>query len=225
MKNRKVILTALTVVFATLIASAQAPLNFRIEAGPSFNFGSLKGVSDVNIKNMTGYRVGAFVDVPVYSGLYLGSGLNFTMKGSQYEMAIAASKLAFHYIEIPVNVGYRFTLSPSISLALQTGPYFAVALAATAQSGSSLSNLGSKVNLFKDGLADISDSFKARRYDVGWDLNARLYFNRYYLTCGLDFGFLNVLNNSEKGTIVSNIKDSFLNLQNKQFFIGLGITF
>lgn len=228
---KKFIITLCALIMASAGASAQGFLNFRVEAGGAFNFASvLAGDTKLDTKSLVGYHVGAFVDVPVSNGFYVGSGLKFSMKGAQYQNEIlgfeaGAAKMTFHFLEIPVNVGYKFNLSPAFALALQTGPYFSVAMAGTVQGGSSLGNLGESYNIFKEGLTGLGEQLRAKRFDVGWGLAARAQFSRYYLTAGLDFGFLNVLNNSEKGTSISDIKDELLNLKNKQFYIGVGVEF
>lgn len=225
---KKFIIAICTLLITSVGVSAQGLADFRVEAGAAFNFGSLvTGNTKLNAKNMTGYHFGAFADFKVAGGFFVGSGLKFSMKGNATEgqSGIGALKTTFHYLEIPINVGYKFSFTPRISLALQTGPYFSFAMAGTAQGGPSLSNLGKSYSIFKEGLANLGEDFKAKRFDVGWGVAARLYYGRYYLTGGLDFGFLNVLNSSKKNTTLGDLKDQLLSLNNKQCYVGLGISF
>lgn len=225
---KKFIIAICTLLITSVGVSAQGFADFRVEAGAAFNFGSLvTGNTKLNAKNMTGYHFGAFADFKVTRGFFVGSGLKFSMKGntSEGQLGLGALKTTFHYLEIPINVGYKFNFTPSIALALQTGPYFSFAMAGTAQGGPSLSNLGKSYNIFKDGLANLGSDFKAKRFDVGWGIAARLYYSRYYLTAGLDLGFLNVLNNTKKDATLGDLKNQLLSLNNKQCYIGLGISF
>ncbi len=225
---KKIIISILAILLATVSMSAQGFVDFRLEGGASFNFGSIMlNKEKLNTKNMTGYHLGAFADFKVAGGFFVGSGLKFSMKGNATEgtAGLGASKTIFHYIELPINVGYKLNLSRSVALALQTGPYFSFAMAGTRQNGTSLANLGKSYSIFKEGLARIGDDFKAKRFDIGWGLATRLYYSHYYATFGMDFGFLNVLNNTSKDTTIGSIKDNLLSLNNKQCYIGLGICF
>lgn len=229
---KRIIVMMAALLVTAFGASAQGFLNIRVEGGASFNFGKVmsEGKSAFGSKNLTGYHAGAFIDIPI-GNMFVGSGLKFSMKGVQSEiklgkLALGAQKFSLHYLEVPLNFGYKFNVSPLFAVALQTGPYVAFALSGTVQTGSTLQNLGKSFNVFKEGATQIGEYFKARRYDVGWGLAARAYVSRYYVTAGFDFGFLNVLNNStDKEDVLSSLKDQFFNLKNKQFYIGLGVTF
>lgn len=223
---KKLIVLLSAVILSTTMLSAQL-VNFRIEAGPSFNFGKVKsGDEAFSNKNKTGYHVGAYVDVPVVSGFYLGSGLTFTMKGAKYEDNNASSDITLHYLQIPINAGYKFEVSRTIGVALQTGPYFSVALGGTSTSKFKLLNAKKSFDIFKDGVMGLGDAFKARRYDIGWNAAALAYFGNFYGTVGMDFGFLNVMNDGDGSKSFAGIKkDDLLNLHNAQVYIGLGMRF
>ncbi len=224
----KKVISLLTLLFVSTFAlSAQGFVSFRLEAGPSFNFSKLSILNETFKKeNMVGYHLGAYVDVPFSNGAYVSSGLTFSMKGGRYAGQSstlgkgANSNITFHYLQIPVNFGYRLNVSRSIAVALQTGPYFSVALAGTAASGLK----GAKVSydIFKEGLADI---FKPKRYDVGWGVQALAFYSRFYATVGLDFGFLNVFNKNSDKKLQEDNNKGFLKMNTMQCFAGIGICF
>lgn len=223
MKRLFVTLGALLLV--VLPAKAQI-VNFRVEAGASFNVGKME-IANIELNNKTraGYHFGAYVDIPVYNNFYLGSGLTFAMKGATNTGVNEKNdlNLTLHYLQIPVNVGYKFQLSPSISLALQTGPYFAVALGATS-STKGFDGAKKSYNLFKDGVTNLT---KPNRFDMGWGLDARAMYSHYYVFLGADFGFLEVFKDNDgenKGIsgVVNSLKPSF---KNTLIHVGLGVQF
>lgn len=135
----------------------------------------------------------------------------------------AQNEITMHYLQIPVNVGYRLSLSPSLSLGLQTGPYFAVALGGTQSTGVKAADAVQSFNVFKEGILGLG---KVNRFDIGWSAAAMAYFSNFYGTVGADFGFLNVAQTDAKGTVeeVAN-KVKGLSFKNSTVYVGLGYCF
>ena len=230
---KKLLISLAAALICTATASAQM-FTLRVEAGPEFAFSSLAthGVQVLSGGTKVGYHVGAYADIPLYKGLYASTGLSFEMKGAKGKVKEDSSligqlgslinkntqnEITMHYLQIPVNIGYRLSLTPSLSLAAQTGPYFAVALAGSQSSG--IKGAITSFNIFKEGILGLG---KASRFDVGWGASAMLYFGNIYGTVGADFGFLNVAQTDAK-SIASQLKD--LSLKNSTAYIGLGYCF
>lgn len=227
---KKLLVSLAVALICTATASAQM-FNLRVEAGPAFSFSSLTthGVNILSGGTKIGYHVGAFADISLSKGLYASTGLSFEMKGSRDHSYLdgktlkvnkeALNEITMHYLQIPINVGYRLSLTPSIRFALQTGPYFAVALGGTQNTGLKAADTVKSFDIFKEGVFGLG---KANRFDVGWGASAMLYLSNIYGTIGADFGFLNVAQTDAPG-IANELKG--LSLKNSTIHIGLGYCF
>jgi len=205
--------------------------NLRVEAGPAFSFSSLTthGVNILSGGTKIGYHVGAFADISLSKGLYASTGLSFEMKGSKDHSYLdgktlkvskeALNEITMHYLQVPINVGYGLSLTPSIRFAVQTGPYFAVALGGTQKTKSRITEAVKSFNIFKEGVFGLD---KPNRFDLGWGASAMLYLGSIYGTIGADFGFLNVAQTDPSG-IANELKG--LSLKNSTVHIGLGYCF
>lgn len=241
---KKLLLTIATAMLCLATASAQGFLTFRIEAGPGFSFSQFSAaITNSNYdllskKTNVGYHVGAYADLNVLKGLYLSSGLTFAMKGSKATAKVPKNLLGYiglsneteeqeiditlHYLQIPVNLGYKLSISPSLKLGIQTGPYFAVALAGTQQSKIPGVNTIQSFNVFKDGVLGLS---KMKRFDIGWDAAAMVYISSLYATVGADFGLLNVATDDNDAISKTAQQLSGLSFKNSTVYVGLGLCF
>ena len=217
---------------AALICTASAQMfNLRVEAGPVFSFSSLAehGTKVHSAGTKVGYHVGALADISLTKGLYASTGLSFEMKGSKDHSYLdgktlkvnkeALNEITMHYLQVPINVGYGLSLTPSIRFAVQTGPYFAVALGGTQKTKSRITEAVKSFNIFKEGVFGLD---KPNRFDLGWGASAMLYLGSIYGTIGADFGFLNVAQTDPSG-IANELKG--LSLKNSTVHIGLGYCF
>ncbi len=243
---KKLFLTLSLILGIGLSASAQL-FTIRLEAAPAFSFASLaKGLNITKNGTKVGYHFGAYLDVPVYKGLYLGSGLTFTMKGSRFNSsmteqtvnsvtdgiadlfglqdknAVVERNTTLHYLQIPINIGYQLNLF-GIKLGIQTGPYFALALGGTTKIG--VAGAYKSFNIFKEGIKDNIKNFSPKRFDMGWGAQAMAYFMNYYATVGADFGFLNVGKNKTNAEKIASTINGFNFKNSTQIFIGVGYCF
>ena len=131
----------------------------------------------------------------------------------------ALNEITMHYLQVPINVGYGLSLTPSIRFAVQTGPYFAVALGGTQKTKSRITEAVKSFNIFKEGVFGLD---KPNRFDLGWGASAMLYLGSIYGTVGADFGFLNVAQTDPSG--IAN-EPKGLSLKNSTVHIGLGYCF
>ncbi|MBB6276302.1 porin family protein [Porphyromonas circumdentaria] len=223
---------ALSLLLASVFVASAQFVNFRVEGAPAFSLSSVKahGLNVMNSGTKVGYHFGAYVDVPVSSGVYLGSGLTFAMKGNKFSqkegsvideakalLGIGESnEITMHYLQVPVNIGYKLKVSPGLRLGIQTGPYFAAALGGTYKRG--VAGVVASYNIFKEGVTNIT----AKRFDFGWGAAAMLYLGSYYATVGADFGLLNVSKESNQKPLPAAQSVDF---RNTQVYIGLGYSF
>ena len=162
-------------------AQAQMPLRIYVDAAPLFNLSQAKTIQDISEnKVFVGYRLGAGLDVNVGKMMYVGTGLSLAMKGNQYTVLDLMGKsgevkVYSHYMQIPVNVGVRLNLTPTIGCSIEAGPYFAYALGATVSKGKPLSEIKDTYNVYKDGILGMDDA-KLKRYDIGLGAKAKVTF-------------------------------------------------
>ena len=205
-------------------AQAQMPLRIYVDAAPLFNLSHAKTLQDVSENKLfVGYRLGAGVDVNVGKMMYIGSGLTFAMKGNQYSFLSEEIKVYSHYMQIPVNVGVRLNLTPTIGASVEAGPYFAYALGATVSQGKVLDDIQKTYNVYKDGILGM-DGAKLKRYDIGLGAKAKVTFGSWYGMLGADMGFVDELKLDEKNDPKLE-KLGQKAMRNTSFYLGAGFTF
>lgn len=121
---KRIILAAVVIAVTTIGANAQ----FRsINPEVGLNFAHVAGK---DTKSMTGIKAGASATIDLGSkGFYIEPGLFYTQKGTKVKSGnVIASKANFNYLELPVNIGYRYDMGRSGSVFAFAGPYAAMAL-------------------------------------------------------------------------------------------------
>lgn len=129
---KKFILMAVMTVL-TLNASAQIEKGMRF--GITF-MGSMSKYSEPSsAENIFGYGGGLALEYNFTPNVYLGSGLQFGLRGSKLNsLNIAIQSVSFegsfksYNLVIPVNVGGRINLSDNVALFCQLGPYASFAV-------------------------------------------------------------------------------------------------
>lgn len=129
---KKFILMAVMAVL-TLTASAQVAKGMRY--GPTFT-GSMSKYSDLpDAENTFGYGAGLILEYNFTPNVYLGSGLQFGLRGTKVKALDVANQsvtldgsLKSYNLVIPVNIGGRVNLSDHVALFGQVGPYASFAV-------------------------------------------------------------------------------------------------
>ena len=209
-------------------AQAQMPLRIYVDAAPLFNLSQAKTLQDVSEnKVFVGYRLGAGLDVNVGKMMYVGTGLSLAMKGNQYTVLDLMGKsgevkVYSHYMQIPVNVGVRLNLTPTIGCSIEAGPYFAYALGATVSKGKPLSEIKDTYNVYKEGILGMDDA-KLKRYDIGLGAKAKVTFGSWYGMLGADLGFVDELKLEKNDPKLEKLGQKAM--RNTSFYLGAGFTF
>lgn len=149
-KNLSLILICLLAVFTQPL---QAQIKFGVKAGVnlaevSFNkdFGN-----NFRSSNRTGFIVGPTIEAMVpFIGLGLDGSLLYSQKGINIDNGLKHIDGSFSYLEVPVNLKWKFGIPKVIGIYLAAGPYASVAL-------------GNSLKEFKDNL---------RLDDFDWGINA-----------------------------------------------------
>mgnify|MGYP003403069671 FL=1 len=117
----------------TITASAQVEKGMRY--GLTFT-GTMSKYSELpNAENTFGYGGGFILEYNFTPNVYLGSGLEFGLRGTKVQTLDVAGKtflvdysLKSYNLIIPVNIGGRVNLSKNVALFAQVGPYASYAI-------------------------------------------------------------------------------------------------
>ncbi|MBO7067067.1 MAG: porin family protein [Bacteroidaceae bacterium] len=102
---------------ATLTMNAQDFKKFRF--GPTAGM-TVSKVTDLGAKFGVGFQAGVRADYNFNDNFYLGSAFMLAQKGMKDQ--------AVGYLEIPINVGYRYNFNDNFSMFGEAGPYVGIGL-------------------------------------------------------------------------------------------------
>lgn len=111
-------------LLAVQAASAQISIDPEVGLNVS-NISSAVGDNDPETRDSkVGMNVGLGFNIGLYKGLYIKPGIQYTMLGDQADLLVGHNTTTYHYLRIPVNLGYRFDLpGNSGAIFLEAGPY------------------------------------------------------------------------------------------------------
>ncbi|MCD8260825.1 MAG: PorT family protein [Bacteroides sp.] len=129
----------------------ETPVTFGITAGANLSTfsGDMK-----NTQSLLRYQVGITADILLTDNLYLLTGLDLQTKGAKHSPKSAPNvKYNPIYLQLPVNIGYKFDVGPNMRLVINAGPYLAYVIGGKAKSD------GNKESVFGNN--------KLKRLDYG----------------------------------------------------------
>lgn len=209
---KRIALALIAMIFA-VSASAQ---DLRWGPTAAINFSSINGKNFNESDCYLGFNLGAkvemdFADV-LTDGFYLEGKFMYTLKGGRWKN--------YHenlgYLELPVNLGYRYPVSQSVSLMGSLGPYFALGV------------LGKSVNK-AEGQKIKTDIFgkSYKRFDFGLNYNLGVeLWNQWQFFIGIEHSLTNMAKTSKisfEGDVVNTDIDVKARLFN--FYIGTAFMF
>lgn len=185
----KRIIIALLAVVAAVNVSAQE-LHWGVVGGLNFAWERAKATGvTVSSDSYIGFQAGAKAEMDfadyLTDGFYIEGSLLYNLKGGSY----AGSHSNLGYLQLPINLGYRYPVSNSVSLLGSLGPYFALGV------------LGKDVSKV-DGAKVKTDVFGERyqRFDFG--LNYKLgveMWDQWQFYLGLEHSLLNLSKTHNSG--------------------------
>ena len=232
---KKVILSLVTLLAATTLATAQMRPTIKVEAGANFSNQTAK-VDDKSTdgKMMIGYRAGVGAEFGFADGFYVNPGVYFLSRGAKSEAiemlgAKADATLWLHNVEIPVHVGYRAAVAPDMSVSIQAGPWFSYGFLGKRvykATGEGLAaDAAKKVvdklnegdnNPYKDTtVAGVTVKAPLKPFDLGVGMQAAFEYRQFGVNLGFEYGLLNT----------SNIETPKTKVNNMNFYVGLGYRF
>ncbi len=165
------------------------------------DFGTLAGHDKANYK--VGFHAGATYDFKLAEKFYLQPAALFSLYrcGFDESLLVKEGTVDKYSLEVPVNVSFRPTLTPSITLIIDLGLYAKYGL------------FGDTKYKMIDGESINKSSYDAyNRFDVGLNTGIGLGISRYYIGLAYQYG----LTNGEKG---------ISNFHNQIFRTSLGYKF
>lgn len=192
----------LILIAALAVSQGRAQITIAPEVG--INWSKISESDCDGLKR--GFKAGAMLDVPVIKGFFVQSGLFYSGKGVKTYTAVKFREIVvdeiwgnigLRYLELPVNLGYRYSLGKAGRIFVTAGPYLAYAF----QGKRSTRLAGSDGIVWCNSKGDVSfgsgDQEMSRldyglNFSAGYQLPVGLYVRAQY---GL--GLANLVNNSE----------------------------
>lgn len=122
----KRIIIALLATVAAINVSAQE-LNLGVVGGVNFAWERAKTAgAALSSDSYLGFQLGAKIEMDmsalIAKGFFLEGSLLYNLKGNNY----AGSHSNLGYLQLPINLGYRLSLTGNLSLMATAGPYAAI---------------------------------------------------------------------------------------------------
>lgn len=214
----------------TIVAAAL----MSISAINAQNFG-VEGVAGMNVSNWgglgskVGFHAGARFElaIPSVAGLYTNAGVMLSLKGCKQDYGeVGNATTNAYYLDVPIHVGYKFSITNDFAIFGEVGPYVAIGLF-----GKSNSETGEFYDENGDwGYSSEKETINtfdfAKRFDVGVGLRVGVEFKKKYsLSIGYDWGFIDSYIDDEEEMDDDYVIDLTPSLKNTNLTISLGYKF
>ena len=185
------------------------------QVAPSTNKGGLKIVGGVNLANitiddngrvdeskqLTSFRVGAILDLPLGDALSLQPGLLYTGKGAKTQQGSESSASYYRattnpmYVELPVNLVGKIPMTSTSNFFFGAGPYVAAGVGGKNKTEGKLFNAvfkkESDINFSNDnpltGGEEDQGYGKLKRFDYGFNVLTGLDLGKF--SVGANYGY------------------------------------
>ncbi len=165
---------------------------------------SVEGVAGMNVSNWgdlgskVGFHVGARAELAMPSladGIYTNAGLLFSLKGCKQDYGeLGSGKTNAYYLEVPIHIGYKYSVTNDLAIFGEVGPYLGVGLfgKSNVEYGDYEDDWGYGYNDYYGEEDESSETFDmADRFDVGVGLRVGVEFKKKYsVSVGYDWGLL-----------------------------------
>lgn len=188
-----------TVLFALICTLGFSQVSFNVKAG--LNLSSYIGENSDNSKFKPGVRLGVGMEYQFNEMVALQPSLFFSQKGAKYSGdykgniadADADVKINQLYLELPINVQFRFNIADNTNLVIATDPYLACGVGGKAKFDGNASvgsvevNGSEKVDTFGD------DGLDYNRFDAGWNIGLGVEFGQILVGFDTQLGFCKIM--------------------------------
>ena len=182
---KKLLFIAVAAMFA-MCANAQ---KFGITAGLN-----VSSWTDEDCDSHVADNIGVKLEADAEEGFYYEGSALFTEKGVDYkvktsilgvDVSSSSNKMDLYYLEVPINLGYKFNISDNFQIAPKGGIYLAAGLFGNDDDDNDpFSDYNSKT----DGIID-----DCNRFDAGLGIGANFWIARHFeISTGYEFGLVEV---------------------------------
>jgi hypothetical protein len=181
MKNSLKLTFAICCIIIGVKSNAQ--ISFGLKAGLNLSTMTDKlGGMSIDPKTLVGFNVGVISEITLKDNLFLQPGIFYSTKGSKYSLNNMNATVTPNYLDIPVNVLYKFG-SGSTKFFIYAGPYIAFALSG-------------KVTNMDNSTADIhfgsGDKEDMRSTDFGLNFGAGVDISHFQISAQYGIGLENL---------------------------------
>ena len=201
MKKNRLLVVALIVAFSSIASTGYGQIRLGLRGEVGLNKASFSKDA-IKVENLNSFKIGPTAEImlPVIdfgveaSLLYNNNRMNVEDDGSVWQKV----EVTNHYLDIPVNLKYKYGLILPVKLYVAAGPY-------------------ARIHLSGDDkkLSDISDDLKAKSFEAGINLGLGVeVFKR--LAIGVNYGMQltdNYSVNKPEWKDALNNKDGFWSIQ------------
>lgn len=159
------------------------------------------GDTSIITDRLPGFNAGVLYEFKLTNSLYQTIGISYSQRGYKVSDTGDNFKYRFNYIDIPINILYKFDLD-DVLVAFEFGPYAALGLNGRVSHGDETKRIyfGSKVNHVK-------------RFDVGINVGYSIEYECVRFGAYYYVGFINISNSNSEW------------LKNRSFCFSLGYVF
>lgn len=183
-KMKTLVLAALLICgVGSTYAQNREKVRLGVEAGMTVN--TIKNYyNDADRK--VGFDAGLRVDVNFTDNIYLGTGLQYMMKGVKSSGERWESKVNTGYLQIPIHVGYRYDFNETIGIFGEFGPFLAIGV--NGQEKYEYGRHSEDYDVFGD-----PDEGYAKRFDMGLGLHVGCEIIQHWqVALGYDWGLIDM---------------------------------
>ena len=201
MKKNRLLVIALIVAFSTIATTGYSQVRFGLRGEVGLNKATFSKEA-IEVENLNTFKIGPTVEImfPVMDFGVEASILynNNKMDVAYLEDSSTPIKVTNHYIDIPVNLKYKFGLISPVKIYAAAGPY-------------------AKIHVGGDDIkfADVTDDIKAKTFEAGVNLGLGVeLFKR--LAVGVNYGIQltdDYSTNQPKWSDALNNKDGLWSIQ------------
>ncbi len=184
---------------------AQAQISFGLKGGVNLAQQNIKDVGlDLDSDEITGYNLGAFLEVPVGNGnIYFQPEFLLIQKGGDLSLDVSDVKTTINYIDVPILLKLKILNSNLFNVNVLGGPSFGYATnGEQVENGTTI-----KLNFGEDNI---------QRFDVGIHAGGGL---------GIELGSLTVIGDARYLFGLSDLDGSDRAIKNKGIVISAGLQF
>ena len=202
---------------------------------------SFEGVAGLNVSNWgslgskAGFHVGARAELALpalLDGIYTNTSLLFTLKGCTQDYGdLGKATTSAYYLELPIHIGYKYSITETVAVFGELGPYIGYGLFGNSKVKSDLDydwddydyEYDYDIDYDFEDFEETSKTFDmSKRFDFGLGLRVGVELKKKYsVSLGYDWGLIDAYKRDEFDGFI----DLTPSMKHKNLTISLGYKF